>query len=94
MRIIRLKPFSQRPVGRVILMPENALLVSNNSRLVINRVGVEKVIYGKLAENSSRQDALQAISLDRGEIFYHRIRGRFSRKRVFQHPLANSLEQP
>jgi hypothetical protein len=55
------------------------------------RVAVEKVIYGKLAENSSRQDALQAIFLDWVDIFYHRIRGCFREKRVFQQPLAKSL---
>ena len=49
-------------------------------------MAVEKVIYAKLAENSSRQDALQVIFLDWTDIFYHRIRGRFRRKRVFQHP--------
>jgi hypothetical protein len=36
-------------------------------------VAVEKVPCGKLAENSSRQDALQAILSDRVDIFYHRI---------------------
>jgi len=36
-------------------------------------VAVEKVICGKLAENSSRQDALQAIFSDRVDIFDHRI---------------------
>ena len=54
-------------------------------------VGVKKFILRKLAENSSRQDALQAVFLDRVDIFYHRILGRFCRKRVFQHPHANAL---
>jgi hypothetical protein len=36
-------------------------------------VGVEKLILGELAENSSRQDVLQAIFADRVDILYHRI---------------------
>ena len=36
-------------------------------------VGVEKLILGEPAENSSFQDALQAIFSDRVNIFYHRI---------------------
>jgi hypothetical protein len=39
-------------------------------------VGVEKLILGEFAKNSSRQDALQAIFSDRVDIFYHRILGR------------------
>ena len=54
-------------------------------------MAVEKLIFEKLAENSSRQDALQAIFSGRADIFYHRIRGRFRRKRVFQQPQAESL---
>jgi hypothetical protein len=54
-------------------------------------VGVEKLILGELAENSSRQDALQAIFSDQVDIFYYRIRGRLCGKRVFQHPQAESL---
>jgi hypothetical protein len=49
-------------------------------------VSVEKLILARLAENSSRQDALQAIFSGWVDIFYHRIRGRFRRKRVFQQP--------
>ena len=45
----------------------------SNSQLLPTGVGVEKLILGELAENSSRQDALQAISSDQGDIFYHRI---------------------
>jgi hypothetical protein len=36
-------------------------------------VGVEKLILWELAENSSRQDALQTIFSDGVDIFYHRI---------------------
>jgi hypothetical protein len=54
-------------------------------------VSVEKLILARLAENSSRQDALQAIFSGWVDIFYHRIRGRFRRKRVFQQPRANAL---
>jgi hypothetical protein len=49
-------------------------------------VAVEKLILGELRENSSRQEALQAIFSGWVDIFYHRIRGRFHRKRVFQQP--------
>jgi hypothetical protein len=41
--------------------------------MAISGVAVEKLIYGKLAENSSREHALQTILSDRGDIFYHRI---------------------
>jgi len=47
---------------------------------------LKKFIFGKLAENLSRQDDLQAIFSARVDIFCHRIRGRFRRKRVFQQP--------
>jgi hypothetical protein len=47
---------------------------------------LKKLILARLAENSSRQDALQAIFSGWVDIFYHRIRGRFRRKRVFQQP--------
>jgi hypothetical protein len=53
-------------------------------------VSVEKLILARLAENSSRQDALQAIFSGWVDIFYHRIRGRFRRKRVFQQPRDNA----
>jgi hypothetical protein len=36
-------------------------------------VGVEKPALGKLAENSSRQDALQAMFSGQVDIFYHQI---------------------
>jgi hypothetical protein len=54
-------------------------------------VAVEKVIDGKPTENSSRQDALQAIISDWVDIFYHRIGGYFLRKRVFQQPQGLAL---
>jgi hypothetical protein len=54
--------------------------------MAISDVSVEKLILARLAENSSRQDALQAIFSGWVDIFYHRIRGRFRRKRVFQQP--------
>jgi hypothetical protein len=57
-------------------------------------VGVEKLILRELAENSSRQDALQAIFSDRVDIFYRRILGRLVQKRVFQQPQANALIEP
>jgi hypothetical protein len=43
------------------------------SHLVLTGVVVEKLILGESAENSSRQDALQAIFSARLDIFYHRI---------------------
>jgi hypothetical protein len=55
-----------------VLLPNHGQSGSN-SRLVLTGVGVEKLILGELAENSSRQDALQAIFSDRVDIFYRRI---------------------
>jgi len=46
---------------------------TNRTSMSDSAVGVEKVVLGKLAENSSRQEALQAILSDRVDIFYHRI---------------------
>jgi hypothetical protein len=60
--------------------------VASRPQLVRTGVSVEKLILARLAENSSRQDALQAIFSGWVDIFYHRIRGRFRRKRVFQQP--------
>ena len=42
-------------------------------QLANSAVAVEKLILGESAENSLCQDALQAISMDWGSIFYHVI---------------------
>src|SRR5260370_29926064 len=53
-------------------------------------VAVEKLILTKCSEISSRQDVLQATSSARVDIFYLQICGCFLRKRLFQHPQAES----
>jgi hypothetical protein len=69
----------------------DAQLLRTGGGLLRTGVAVEKLILARLAENSSRQDALQAIFSGWVDIFYHRIRGRFRRKRVFQQPQAKAL---
>jgi hypothetical protein len=64
----------------------NCTNTEQGCQLMTTGVSVEKLILARLAENSSRQDALQAIFSGWVDIFYHRIRGRFRRKRVFQQP--------
>jgi hypothetical protein len=49
-------------------------------------VGVEKLILRELTENSSRQEALQAIVSTRVDIVASPDLGRFALKRVFQQP--------
>jgi hypothetical protein len=60
-------------------------------QLLITGVAVEKLTLWKRSEISSHQDALQATFLTLVDIFYPQICGCFLRKRLFQHPQADSL---
>jgi hypothetical protein len=98
-----LKTLTQKTIGSrdssgVIIERIDALVVRAGARtpsqLAPTDVGVEKLIPLELAENSSRQDALQAIFSDRVDIFYHQILVCLRRKRVFQQPQTNAPIDP
>jgi len=56
-------------------------------------VAVEKLILTKCSEISSHQDALEATSSTRVDIFYPQICACFLRKRLFQHPRDYALTE-